>query len=204
MAGGPELERLITLLARLPGLGPRSARRATLWLLREPVGRLEPLIEALATARQKVRRCSRCGSLDTADPCTICADPRRDRSAVMVVEQVGDVWAMERSGLFRGRYHVLGGVLSALEGVRPEDLNLAPLFARLESGEVHEVILALPATVEGASTMHWLAERLRPFGVRITRLAQGVPVGGTLENLDEGTLAAALRARLPEEGDERA
>lgn len=200
MSGGPELERLISLLARLPGLGPRSARRATLWLLREPAARLDPLIEALATARRMVRRCSLCGSLDTADPCTLCSDPRRDGGLVMVVEQVGDVWAMERSGLYRGRYHVLGGVLSALEGVRPEDLNLAPLLARLEGGNVREVILALPATVEGASTMHWLAERLRPFGVPLTRLAQGVPVGGTLENLDEGTLAAAFRARRPEEG----
>ncbi len=193
--GGPEITRLIALLGRLPGLGPRSARRAALWLLREPEARLAPLAAALATAGAAIRQCRACGNLDSVDPCTICADPGREAGLICVVDGVGDLWAMERGGLFRGRYHVLGGLLSALGGVGPEDLSLAPLLARLDEGGVREVILALPATVEGATTMHWLADRLRPSGVAVSRLAQGVPMGGTLETLDEGTLAQALRAR---------
>lgn len=197
--GGPEIERLIALFGRLPGLGPRSARRAALWLLREPEARLAPLAAALAAAGAAVRQCRRCGNLDSVDPCAICADPGRDPGLVCVVDGVGDLWAMERGGLYRGQYHVLGGLLSALGGIGPEDLNLAPLLARLADGAVREVILALPATVEGATTMHWLADRLRPSGVAVSRLAQGVPMGGTLETLDEGTLAQALRARRYEE-----
>ncbi len=195
--GGPELERLIGLLARLPGLGPRSARRAALTLLRQPETRMLPLASALAEAARAVRPCSLCGNLDSTDPCTVCADPRRDRSLVCVVEGVGDLWALERAMVHRGLYHVLGGTLSALAGVRPEDLNLAPLLARVEAGGVAEVILALGATVDGATTAHWLAERLAPTGVAVTRVAQGVPIGGALDVLDDGTLGAALRARRP-------
>ncbi len=197
--GGPEIARLIALLGRLPGLGPRSARRAALWLLREPEARLAPLATALAAAGAAIRQCRACGNLDSVDPCAICADPGREAGLVCVVDGVGGLWAMERGGLFRGRYHGLGGSLSALGGVGPEDLRLAPLLARLAAGGVREVILALPATVEGATTMHWLADRLRPSGVAVSRLAQGVPMGGTLETLDEGTLAQALRARRYEE-----
>jgi recombination protein RecR len=197
--GGPEIERLIALFGRLPGLGPRSARRAALWLLREPEARLVPLAAALAAAGAAVRQCRVCGNLDSVDPCAICTDSARESGLVCVVEGVGDLWAMERGGVFRGRYHVLGGLLSALGGVGPEDLRLAPLLARLEAGGIREIILALPATVEGASTMHWLADRLRPHGVAVSRLAQGLPMGGTLETLDEGTLAQALRARRYEE-----
>ena len=197
--GGPEIERLIALLGRLPGLGPRSARRAALWLLRAPEARLAPLVAALEAAGVAVRRCQVCGNLDSVDPCAICADPGRDSSLVCVVDGVGDLWAMERGGLYRGRYHVLGGLLSALGGVGPEDLSLAPLLARIGAGGIAEVILALPATVEGATTMHWLADQLRPRGVAVSRLAQGVAMGGTLETLDEGTLAQALRARRYEE-----
>jgi recombination protein RecR len=193
--GGPEIARLIALLGKLPGLGPRSARRAALWLLREPATRLAPLAAALTEAGAVVRRCRVCGNLDSQDPCFICADPGREQGLVLVVEGVGDLWAMERGGLYRGLYHVLGGLLSALAGVGPEDLSLAPLHARIAEGAVREVILALPATVDGATTMHWLADTLRPSGVAISRLAQGLPMGGSLETLDEGTLAAALRAR---------
>ena len=195
--GGPELERLIGLLARLPGLGPRSARRAALTLLRQPEARMLPLAAALAEAARAVRPCRLCGNLDSTDPCTICADPGRDRSMVCVVEGVGDLWALERAAVHRGLYHVLGGTLSALAGVRPEDLNLAPLLARVEAGGVAEVILALGATVDGATTAHWLADRLAPSGVAITRVAQGVPIGGALDVLDDGTLGAAVRARRP-------
>jgi recombination protein RecR len=195
--GGPEVERLIGLLAKLPGLGPRSARRAALRLLQEPETRMLPLAAALTEAARAVRPCRLCGNLDSTDPCAICADPHRDRSLVCVVEGVGDLWALERAGVYRGLYHVLGGTLSALGGIGPEDLNLAPLLARLEAGGVSEVILALGATVDGASTAHWLAEKLAPFGVAISRVGQGVPIGGTLEVLDDGTLAAALRGRRP-------
>ena len=201
--GGPEIERLIALLGKLPGLGPRSARRATLKLLQNPEARMLPLAAALAEAARAVRRCSECGNLDSCDPCAICAAPTgeikggRDRKLVCVVEGVGDLWALERSGVYRGLYHVLGGTLSALDGVGPDDLNLAPLLTRIEAGGVAEVILALGATVDGAATAHWLTEQLRPFGVAVSRLAQGVPIGGAIDVLDDGTLATALRARSP-------
>jgi recombination protein RecR len=195
--GGPEVERLIALLAKLPGLGPRSARRAALKLLQQPEARMLPLAAALTEAAGAVRPCSRCGNLDSQDPCAICADARRDHSIICVVEGVADLWALERARVHHGLYHVLGGTLSALAGVGPEDLNVAPLLARINEGQVAEVILALPATVDGATTAHWLTDRLRPLGVAVTRLAQGVPIGGALDVLDDGTLAAALRARRP-------
>ena len=193
--GGEAVERLIGLLARLPGLGPRSARRAALRLLQQPETRMLPLAAALTEAARAVRPCRDCGNLDSADPCSLCSDPHRDRSLVCVVEGVGDLWALERAGIYRGLYHVLGGTLSALGGTGPEALNLAPLLARLSGGAVAEVILALGATVDGAATAHWLAERIAPFGAKVTRVGQGVPIGGALEVLDDGTLAAALRGR---------
>ena len=195
--GGPEVERLIELLAKLPGLGPRSARRAALRLLQQPETRMLPLAVALAEAARAVRPCGQCGNLDSRDPCTICADHNRDHTLVCVVEGVGDLWALERAHVHRGLYHVLGGTLSALAGTRPEDLNVAPLLARLAEGGVAEVILALGATVDGATTAHWLPERLQPFEVTISRIAHGMPIGGALDVLDDGTLAAALRARRP-------
>jgi recombination protein RecR len=194
--GGPEVENLIALFSRLPGLGPRSARRIVLKLLREPEARLKPLAQALQAASAAVRNCSVCGNLDSADPCTICASPTRERR-ICVVEGVADLWALERAHIYRGAYHVLGGTLSALAGRGPDDIAIAPLLARLERERVEEIILALPATVEGATTAHYLAERLKPFAVPVSRLAQGVPMGGALEVLDEGTLATALRARSP-------
>ena len=193
--GGPEIEKLIGLLAKLPGMGPRSARRAALKMLQQPDARMLPLAAALGDAARAVKPCGQCGNLDSRDPCSICTDPHRDRALICVVEGVGDLWALERAGVFKGRYHVLGGVLSALEGVGPEDLNIAPLLARITGGGVTEVILALGATVDGATTAHYLTDRLRPAGVQVTRLAQGVPIGGALDVLDEGTLAAALKAR---------
>jgi recombination protein RecR len=195
--GGPEVERLIGMLAKLPGFGPRCARRAALRLLQQPEARMLPLAAALAEAARAVRPCGGCGNLDSSDPCAICADPHRDRSLVCVVEGVGDLWALERAHVHQGLYHVLGGTLSALAGTRPDDLNLAPLLARLSQGGVAEVILALGATVDGASTAHWLTERIQPFGVAISRIAHGMPIGGALDVLDDGTLAAALRARRP-------
>jgi recombination protein RecR len=195
--GGPEIERLIGLLARLPGMGPRSARRIALKLLQEPASRMLPLAAAMNDAARAVRRCSLCGNLDSQDPCAICTDPSRDDAIICVVESVADLWALERAGVHRGLYHVLGGSLSALGGIGPEDLNLTPLLTRVAGGGVREVILALGATVDGAATAHYLADRLRPFDLAVTRLAQGVPVGGALEVLDEGTLAAALRSRRP-------
>jgi len=195
--GGPEIERLIELLGKLPGLGPRSARRAALALLRQPQVRLLPLANAMQQAARAVRSCALCGNLDSCDPCTICADAGRDQGLVCVVEGVGDLWALERAGVHRGLYHVLGGTLSPLGGIGPEDLNLAPLLRRLEAETVREVILALGATVEGATTAHWLSERLGVFGVAISRVGQGVPMGGALDVLDDGTLAAALMARRP-------
>ena len=195
--GGPEVERLIGLLSKLPGLGPRSARRAALRMLQQPEARMMPLASALNDAARAVRPCSLCGNLDSQDPCSICAAPQRDRSLVCVVEGVGDLWALERAGIYRGLYHVLGGTLSALAGTGPEDLNVASLLARVEAGGVAEVILALGATVDGATTAHWLAERLRAFGIQVTRVGQGVPFGGALDVLDDGTLAAALRSRRP-------
>jgi recombination protein RecR len=195
--GGPEIERLIGLLAKLPGLGPRSARRAALRMLRQPEAWMLPLAAALTDAARAVRPCGLCGNLDSRDPCSICVDPHRDRSLICVVEGVGDLWALERASVHRGLYHVLGGTLSALAGTAPEDLNLQPLLARVAEGGVAEVILALGATVDGATTAHWLTERLKPLGVAVTRVGQGVPIGGALDVLDDGTLAAALRARRP-------
>lgn len=193
--GGPEVERLIELLAKLPGFGPRSARRAALRLLQQPETRLLPLATALSDAAHAVRKCGRCGNLDSRDPCAICADPERNQSLICVVEGVGDLWALERAGVHRGLYHVLGGTLSALAGTGPDDLNLAPLLTRIAEGNVREVILALGATVDGATTAHWLTDRLRPLGVTLSRVAQGLPIGGALDAMDDGTLAAALRAR---------
>lgn len=196
-SAGPEIERLIALLSKLPGLGPRSARRAALALMKRRDQLLAPLSEALADARDRVKTCSACGTLDTTDPCAICTDPARDPSQLLVVEEVGALWAMERGGAFKGRYHVLGGLLSALDGVGPQALRVGELTARAGDGEVREVILALPATVDGQTTAHYLAERLEPTGVTVTMLARGVPVGGELDWLDDGTIAQALRARRP-------
>lgn len=196
-SAGPEIERLIALLSKLPGLGPRSARRAALALLKRRDQLLNPLTEALAEARDRVRTCQVCGALDTTDPCAICSDPSRDASQLLVVEEVGALWAMERGGAFRGRYHVLGGLLSALDGVGPASLRVGELIGRVSDGEVREVILALPATVDGQTTAHYLAERVAPTGVTVTMLARGVPVGGELDWLDDGTIAQALRARRP-------
>lgn len=196
----PEIDRLIQVLARLPGLGPRSARRAALALIKRKESALLPLIDALKDAAEHVRSCSLCGNLDAADPCGICTDPRRDTSILCVVADVADLWALDRTAAFRGRYHVLGGVLSALDGIGPEQLNLKPLFRRIEAGigkegGVKEVVLALGATVDGQTTAHFLSDRLQPFGVAVSRLAHGVPVGGELDYLDDGTLIQALQAR---------
>jgi recombination protein RecR len=192
---GPEIERIVQLLARLPGLGPRSARKAALALLKKRNELLVPLSEALATAVEKIVECTICGNLDTVSPCSLCQDPRRDRSLIVVVEEIGDLWALERAGVVSGLYHVLGGHLSPLDGVGPDKLNIPKLIERGASGDVQEVLLALNATVEGQSTAHYLAEQLAPTGVAVSRLAQGVPVGGELDYLDEGTLAAAIKAR---------
>jgi recombination protein RecR len=196
-SAGPEIERLIALLSKLPGLGPRSARRAALALLKRRDQLLAPLAEAMAEAAARVKVCGVCGSLDTRDPCAICADPTRDDALICVVEEVGALWAMERAGAFRGRYHVLGGLLSALDGVGPEALRVGGLVARAHDAAVKEVILALPATVDGQTTAHYLADRLAGAGVAVTMLARGVPVGGELDWLDDGTIAQALRARRP-------
>ncbi len=193
--GGPEIERLIGLLSKLPGLGPRSARRAALRMLQQPQSRMLPLAAALTDAARAIKVCSVCGNLDTLDPCAICADPRRDRSLICVVEGVADLWALERTHAHDGLYHVLGGTLSALSGIGPEDLNVGSLLARISEGDVREVILALNATVDGATTSHWLNDRLRPLGITVSRVAHGVPIGGAMDVLDEGTIAAALRAR---------
>jgi len=190
-----ELERLIQLLARLPGLGPRSARRAALHLLRKREALMLPLADAMAAAAARVRPCAVCGNLDTADPCAICADPRRDAGLICIVEQVGDLWALERTGSYRGRYHVLGGTLSALDGVGPDQLNIAGLLRRAAEPGLREIILATGATVDGQTTAHYLIDRLAGSDVAVTRLAHGVPVGGELDYLDDGTLTAALRAR---------
>jgi recombination protein RecR len=196
-SAGPEIERLIALLAKLPGLGPRSARRAALALLKRRDQLLIPLAQALADAGEKVRACSICGALDTRDPCAVCSDPTRDGALICVVEEAGALWAMERGGSFRGRYHVMGGLLSALDGIGPESLRIDELTARARGGEVTEIILALPATVDGQTTAHYLIDRLAPSGVAVTSLARGVPVGGELDWLDDGTIAQALRARRP-------
>ncbi len=194
---GTEIERLIKLLAKLPGLGPRSARRAALYMIKRRESVLLPLARALADAAEKVRTCSACGNLDTVDPCAICADARRDATVICVVEDVADLWALERAAIFKGRYHVLGGVLSALDGVGPEDLNIATLIARARAPQLSEVILATGATVDGQTTAYYVTERLADCGVTVTRLAHGVPVGGELDYLDDGTLSAALKARRP-------
>ena len=192
---GPEIERLIQLLARLPGLGPRSARRVALHLIKRRETLLGPLSEALRVANERIVVCRSCGNVDTADPCTICRDPRRDASILVVVEDVSDLWALERSGAVSACYHVLGGVLSPLDGVRPEHLNLDGLVARAAEPAVKEVILALNATVDGQTTAHYVTELLGHLPVRVTKLAHGVPVGGELDYLDEGTLSAAIRQR---------
>ncbi len=197
VTAGPEIERLMALLARLPGLGPRSARRATLALLKRREQLLLPLAEALNAAAETVRACRNCGALDSRDPCTVCSDEGRDGRLVCVVEDAGALWALERGGSFGGRYHVLGGLLSALDGVRPEDLRIQGLLDRLGQGQIEEVILALPATVDGQTTVHYIQERIRQLGnsVRLTSLARGVPVGGDLDWLDDGTISQALQAR---------
>jgi recombination protein RecR len=193
----PEIEALTQALSRLPGLGPRSARRAVLHLLKKRETALDPLLSALAAVSRNLATCSTCGNVDTSDPCAICADPRRDARSLCVVEEVADLWALERSRLFPGRFHVLGGRLSALEGVRPEDLRVDGLVRRIAAGGIDEVVLAMNATLEGQTTAHYLAERIEAYPVRVTQLAHGLPVGGELDYLDEGTLAQALRARRP-------
>ncbi|GMM93215.1 recombination mediator RecR [Qipengyuania sp. MTN3-11] len=192
-----EIETLSAALARLPGLGPRSARRAVLWLVKRRDKALPELLTALEAVRDTLVECDVCGNIDTRNPCGICADPRREGKAICVVEDVSDLWALDRAKLFNGTYHVLGGRLSALDGVRPEDLAIASLLDRVERGGVDEVVLAMNATLEGQTTAHYLAERLEDFPVRVTQLAHGLPVGGELDYLDEGTLAQALRARRP-------
>ena len=192
-----EIEALSQALARLPGLGPRSARRAVLYLMKKRENALRPLLAALQNVADKLSTCSVCGNVDTSDPCAICKDPRRDDKLLCVVEEVSDLWALDRSRLFPGRYNVLGGRFSALEGVRPEDLGIDKLVRRVAAGGIDEVVLAMNATLEGQTTAHYLAERLEGFPIRISQLAHGLPVGGELDYLDEGTLAQALRARRP-------
>jgi recombination protein RecR len=192
---GPEIERLVQLLSRLPGLGPRSARKAVLALLKRRNDLMLPLADALKVAVEKIAECPVCGNLDTVSPCSVCQDPRRDTSLIVVVEEVGDLWALERAGVVSAQYHVLGGHLSPLDGIGPDKLNIASLVARAGSGEVKEVLLALNATVEGQSTAHYVSDQLAASGVMVSRLAQGVPVGGELDYLDDGTLAAAFKAR---------
>lgn len=196
-----EIEALAGALARLPGLGPRSARRAVLWLVKRRETALVQLLDAMAAVRSTLVECRTCGNVDTQDPCGICSDPRRDARQLCVVEDVADLWALDRARLFTGRYHVLGGRLSALEGVRPEDLTIGKLIERVSAKEdgvgIDEVVLAMNATLEGQTTAHYIAERLEAYPVRITQLAHGLPVGGELDYLDEGTLAQALRARRP-------
>jgi recombination protein RecR len=192
---GPEIERLIQLLAKVPGLGPRSARRAALHLIKKKEQLLGPLADAMAEAVEKVRVCGTCGNVDTVDPCSVCSDPRRDGFIIIVVEDVADLWALERAGAMNARYHVLGGTLSPLDGIGPDELNIKGLITRVAEGGVREVILAVNATVEGQTTAHYLTDQLSGFDVKVTRLAHGVPVGGELDYLDEGTLAAALKSR---------
>lgn len=192
---GPEIERLIQLLAKMPGLGPRSARRAALHLIKKKEQLFEPLSAAMADALDRVRVCSVCGNVDTADPCTICTDPRREAGVLIVVEEVADLWALERASAMNVRYHVLGGTLSPLDGVGPDDLNIKGLVGRVAEGGVSEVILAVNATVEGQATAHYIIDQMAGMDVKVTRLAHGVPVGGELDYLDEGTLAAALKSR---------
>lgn len=195
MPAGPDLDHLIRLIARLPGLGPRSAKRAALALLKRRETLMLPLAEALANAARNVTACSLCGNWDTSDPCTICSDESRDNTVICVVQEVGDLWALERSGAHRGRYHVLGGVISPLDGIGPDDLNIASLAQRASAGAVREVILATGATVDGQTTAGYVADRLESLNIKVTRVAHGVPMGGELDYLDEGTLIAALRSR---------
>ncbi|OBZ96976.1 recombination mediator RecR [Pararhizobium polonicum] len=192
---GPEIEKLIQLLAKVPGLGPRSARRAALHLVKKKDQLLGPLADAMGEAHRKVRICSCCGNVDTIDPCSVCSDDRRDNSVIIVVEDVSDLWALERASAMNTAYHVLGGTLSPLDGVGPDDLNIKGLVERVAKGGVRELIIAVNATVEGQTTAHYITDQLDGLGVKITRLAHGVPVGGELDYLDEGTLTAALRAR---------
>ena len=192
---GPEIERLIQLLARLPGLGPRSARRVALHLIRKKEELLGPLADAMAVARERIMTCSECGNVDTSDPCTICSDSRREPGVLVVVETVADLWALERAGAIRARYHVLGGTLSPLDGIGPRDINLESLVPHVLQREIREVILAVNATVDGQTTAHYVTDILAPHDVKVTRLAHGVPVGGELDYLDDGTLSAAIRQR---------
>src|SRR6516165_7934340 len=194
---GPEIERLIQLLARLPGLGPRSARRAALHLIKKREQLMSPLAAAIQTAIDKIQVCRTCGNIDTQNPCTVCIDPRRDPSVIVVVADVADLWALERANAVNARYHVLGGTLSPLDGVGPEDLSIDALISRVHAAGIGEVILALGATVDGQTTAHYITDLLQDAGVKVTRLAHGVPVGGELDYLDEGTLAAAIRQRTP-------
>jgi len=197
VAAGPEIERLIQLLARLPGLGPRSARRAALHLVKKKEQLLEPLAASLAEARDTIIACKICGNIDTESPCALCRDPARDRTLICVVEEVGDLWALEGAAVLNGLYHVLGGTLSPLDGIGPDDLAIAKLIERARDPNVKEVLLALNATVEGQSTAHYLMDQLAGCEVAVSRLAYGVPIGGELDYLDEGTLAAAVKARKP-------
>jgi recombination protein RecR len=192
-----EIDSLANALAKLPGLGPRSARRAVLWLVKNRERGLAALLDAIKTVKEALIECDICGNVDTSNPCVICSDPKRDRKILCVVEDVADLWALDRARLFMGRYHVLGGKLSALDGVGPEDLNLSSLLKRIETEDIDEVGLAMNANLEGQTTAHYLVERLEVFPIRITQLAHGLPVGGELDYLDEGTLAQALRARRP-------
>ena len=192
---GPEIERLIQLLGKVPGLGPRSARRAALHLIKKREQLLSPLTDAMQMAREKIITCETCGNIHTLSPCTLCRDARRDETILVVVEDVADLWALERASATNGRYHVLGGVLSALDGIGPKDLALDQLVARASTGGVREVILALNATVDGQTTAHYITDLLSPYGITVTKLAHGVPVGGELDYLDEGTLSAAMRQR---------
>ena len=194
---GPEIERLIKLLSKLPGLGPRSARRAALDMLKKREQLMKPLSEALEIAYETISECEICGNIDSCNPCQVCTAPGRDQSVICVVQDVSDLWAMERSGAFKGLYHVIGGTLSALNGVRPDDLNIATLIARLEKGGVSEVVLAMNATVDGQTTAHYITDQIETFGAKISRLAHGVPVGGELDYLDDGTISAAMRSRRP-------
>lgn len=195
----PEIDRLISLLAKLPGLGPRSARRAALALLKKPDALMKPLALAMGEAAERITECGTCGNVDSSNPCHICAAPNRDQTTICVVQDVSDLWAMERAVAFKGLYHVLGGTLSALDGVRPEDLNIASLIRRAsgEEGDVAEVILAMNATVDGQTTAHYITDHLERTGVTISRLAHGVPVGGELDYLDDGTITAAMKSRRP-------
>jgi recombination protein RecR len=192
-----EIDALAQALSRLPGLGPRSARRVVLHLMKKRETVLQPLLRALQVVDQRLLQCGLCGNIDTIDPCGICADPRRDTRSICVVEDVADLWALDRSRLFPGKFHVLGGKLSALDGIRPEDLNVNGLISRVAAGGIDEVVLAMNATLDGQTTAHYLAERLESYPIRLTQLAHGVPVGGELDYLDDGTLAQALRARRP-------